>query len=151
MKVGNNGFRFAGLAGLVLFLAACFPVPVGGPGGTYDPGYSGSAYSSRWIRLGSREVNFGLDRDSIVISRARGPMRQLLVRARMSPVEIYDIRVVFFNGRSYDAADRQRLNTGNDRLYINLPGNSRDIREVIFRYRKLAPSSRRATIELYGR
>jgi len=145
MKIGY-ALRFAGLALAVLVAVSCYPVPVGGPSGPYDSGYAG-----RWVRLGTREVNFGVDRDSIVISRSRGPMRQLLVKARTSPVEIYDIRVIFTNGTSYDAADRQRLNTGSDMVYINLPGVARSVREVIFRYRKLAPSSRRAVIELYGR
>jgi len=138
--------RLAGLALVVLVLASCIPIPVGGPPGPYDPGYSG-----RWIRLGTREVNFGIDRDSIVISRTRGPMRQLLVKARYSPVEVYDIRVIFTNGTSYDAANRQRLNTGDDRIYIDLPGVARTVREVVFRYRKIASASKRAMIELYGR
>ncbi|MBN1938428.1 MAG: hypothetical protein JW843_02510 [Candidatus Aminicenantes bacterium] len=138
--------RSLGLVLTVLLFFACIPVPVGGPSGPYDPGYS-----ARWIRLGSRDVNFGVDRDTIVISRSHGSIRQLMVRVRTSPVEIYDIRVVFTNGTSYDASNRQRLNTGNDRLYIDLPGSARSVREVIFRYRKIASASRRATIELYGR
>jgi hypothetical protein len=138
--------RSLGLVLLVLFFFACIPVPVGGPAGPYEPGYTG-----RWVRLGTREVNWGVDRDSIIVSRARGPMRQLMVQARTSPVEIYDIRVIFTNGTSYDAARRQRLNTGGDRLYIDLPGTTRNVREVIFHYRKIGASSRRARIDLYGR
>ncbi len=38
--------------------------------------------------LGRREVNFGIDRDSIEVNRAAGPLRQLMITAKMNPVEV---------------------------------------------------------------
>jgi hypothetical protein len=101
--------------------------------------------------LGRREVNFGMDRDTIPVSRAAGPLRQLIVVARMNPVEVYDIRVIFENGASRDFAMRERLFVDRDRLIIDLPGYARRVREVIFRYRTLNNAARRAVVELWGR
>jgi hypothetical protein len=101
--------------------------------------------------LGKREVNFGIDRDTIPVSRAAGPLRQLIVVARMNPVEVYNIRVIFESGASEDFNLREKLFVERDRLIVDLPGNARRVREVIFRYRKLNNAARRAVVELWGR
>jgi hypothetical protein len=101
--------------------------------------------------LGRREVNFGIDRDSIEVNRAAGPMRQLLITAKMNPVEVFSIRVIFESGAAFDADVRERLFVGRDRLLLDLPGDARKVREVTFRYRKLNNAVRRAVIELWGR
>jgi hypothetical protein len=101
--------------------------------------------------LGKREVNFGIDRDTIPVSRAAGPLRQLIVVARMNPVEVYNIRVIFESGASEDFSLREKLFVERDRLIVDLPGNARRVREVIFRYRKLNNAARRAVVELWGR
>ncbi len=101
--------------------------------------------------LGKREVNFGIDRDTIPVSRAAGPLRQLIVVARMNPVEVYNIRVIFESGASEDFSLREKLFEERDRLIVDLPGNARRVREVIFRYRKLNNAARRAVVELWGR
>jgi hypothetical protein len=101
--------------------------------------------------LGRREVNFGIDRDSIDVDRAAGPLRQLLITAKMNPVEIFSIRVIFESGATFDADVRERLFVGRDRLVLDLPGEVRKVREVTFRYRKLNNAVRRAVIELWGK
>jgi hypothetical protein len=101
--------------------------------------------------LGSREVNFGVDRDTIVIPPARPPIRQLIVVARMNPVEVYNIKVDFAAGGSFDSPATARLFPQRDRIMIDLPGNARQVREVVFRYRKLLNAARRAVVELWGR
>jgi hypothetical protein len=101
--------------------------------------------------LGRREVNFGIDRDSIDVDRAAGPLRQLLITAKMNPVEIFSIRVVFESGATFDSDVRERLFVGRDRLVLDLPGEVRKVREVTFRYRKLNNAVRRAVIELWGK
>jgi hypothetical protein len=101
--------------------------------------------------LGRREVNFGIDRDAIEVNRAAGPLRQLLITAKMNPVEVFAIRVVFESGAAFDADVRERLFVGRDRLTLDLPGDARKVREVTFRYRKLNNAVRRAVVELWGR
>jgi hypothetical protein len=101
--------------------------------------------------LGRREVNFGIDRDSIDVNRTSGPMRQLLITAKMNPVEVFTVRVIFESGAAFDADVRERLFVGRDRLTLDLPGEARKVREVTFRYRKLNNAVRRAVIELWGR
>ncbi len=102
------------------------------------------------VFLGKREVNFGIDRDTILVPRSIGPLHQLIVVARMNPVEVYNIRVIFESGASEDYGLREKLFTTSDRLIVDLPGHSRMVREVIFRYRTLNSAVRRAIVELWG-
>jgi hypothetical protein len=100
------------------------------------------------VFLGKREVNFGIDRDTIVIPRSVGPLHQLIVVARMNPVEVYNIRILFENGGSEDFNLREKLFTTRERMIIDLPGHARLVREVI--YRSLNNAARRAVVELWG-
>ena len=102
------------------------------------------------VFLGKREVNFGIDRDTIVVPRSIGPLHKLIVVARMNPVEVYNIRVIFENGGSEDYNLREKLFSTRDRLIVDLPGRARMVREVIFRYRTLNDAARRAVVELWG-
>jgi hypothetical protein len=52
---------------------------------------------------------------------------------------------------NFDAVGRQNLFPGGDRLFIDLPGGERTVREVIFRYSKLPGKHKTVTVELYGR
>jgi hypothetical protein len=71
--------------------------------------------------------------------------------ARVNPVEVYNIRVDFASGGSFDSPATSRLFPGRDRIIIDLPGDARRVREVVFRYRKLINTARRAVVELWGR
>jgi len=104
-----------------------------------------------WLYLGKRNVNFRNDRDTIIVSGNVRPLSQLMVLARNYPVTIYDVRVFFANGTSFDAVNRQNLYPGGDRLYIDLPGGQRTVREVMFRYSRLPGKHKTAIVELYGR
>jgi hypothetical protein len=104
-----------------------------------------------FVLLGSREVNFGVDRDTISIPPARPAIRELAVVARLNPVEVYNIRVDLDNGRTIDSPATARLFPGRDRILIDLPGEARRVRQVVFRYRKLSGAVRRAVVELWGR
>jgi hypothetical protein len=104
-----------------------------------------------WEFLGKREVNFGIDRDTVAVSRSAGPLHQLLIVATLNPVEIWNIRVVFESGATHDSDFREKLFVGRDRLVLDLPGGARRVSEVIFRYRKLNNAARRAVVELYGK
>jgi hypothetical protein len=102
------------------------------------------------VFLGKREVNFGVDRDTIVVPHAVGPLHQLIVVSQMNPVEVYNIRVLFESGASEDYNLREKLFTTREKLIVDLPGNARRVREVIFRYRSLNNAARRAVVELWG-
>jgi hypothetical protein len=105
---------------------------------------------SGWQFLGKREVGFGVDRDVIPVNRSAGPLHRLLIIAKINPVEVWNIRVIFESGAVQDNDVRERLFVDRDKLVIDLAGDARRVREVIFRYRKINNTARRASVELYG-
>ncbi|MDD8025365.1 MAG: hypothetical protein PHI34_02545 [Acidobacteriota bacterium] len=135
MNSTNRWIKGAALIAAAVILTSCMPKVV-------PEGYA---------LLGKREVNFGLDRDTIRVDRAAGPISQLMIVATFNPVEVHTIRVFFENGATFDANVRERLFVGRDRLLIDLPGGARKISEVTFRYRKVNDAVRRAVVELWGK
>jgi hypothetical protein len=131
----NRHIKAAALIAAVVIFASCNPKVV-------PDGYS---------LLGKREVNFGIDHDTIVVNRAAGPLRQLMVVATFNPVEVYSIRVFFENGTTFDVNAREKLFVGRDKLIIDLPGGARKVSEVTFRYRKVNDAVRRSVVELWGK
>jgi hypothetical protein len=126
-------FILLGLIGLTL--AACMPnlVP---PGAEF---------------LGRRQVNFAVERDSLVFPSGTRPLRHLVVVVRLNDLEIYGIRVVFENGDDFEIDYRGKFIANRDSQAFDLPGNAaRRIRRIDFRYRSLIKTARRAEVEFWG-
>jgi hypothetical protein len=100
--------------------------------------------------LGERTVNGSVDHDVIPVGRDDGRFRELMIVVERAPVEIYDLIVTFGNGERYEP--RTRLVFGRDTTSrnIDLPGNTRFVRRVDFRYGNLV-SGAQAKVELWGR
>lgn len=123
------------LLGLIgLTLAACMPrlVP---PGGEF---------------LGRRQVNFAVERDTLVFPAGTRPLRRLLVVVRMNDLEIYGIRIAFENGADFEIDYRGKFIANRDSQVFDLPGGARRIRRIDFRYRSLIKMARRAEVEFWG-
>ena len=132
----RSSFKGTGLALLILVtLSSCAPRLV----------------PSDFVLLGTREVNFGIDRDTISLPPGRPPVRRLIVVAKLNPIEVNNIKVEFANGGDFNSPSGARLFPGRDRIVVDLPGDARRVRQVVFRYRKLNNSARRAVVELWGR
>jgi hypothetical protein len=104
---------------------------------------------SPWDKLGERWVHGGGDRDVIQVGKTEGRYKRIKVVVEHSAVELFDITVVFGNGDVYSPPTRLLFGQGATSREIDLPGESRFIRRVEFRYGNL-PGGGRAQIELWG-
>ena len=101
------------------------------------------------VRLGSKEVDGRLDRDTIEV-RTRGRFRALEIRIRHGRARIHDVIVRFENGNRYRPLVRRgSFLQGYRRYVMDLPGNRRNVDEVTFRYSDLG-GRRDAEVILYG-
>lgn len=126
---------------LILFLAlfsAC-------AGGNARAARSGAG----WRFLGERMVNGRVDRDVIDVGPRDGVFQKLEVRVKGSALEMYDIKIVFGNGEDMHPDTRLVFGKGSWSRVIDLPGNSRVVRRVEFKYGNL-PGGGRARVKLYG-
>jgi hypothetical protein len=88
-----------------------------------------------WELLGTRKVSFSRETDVIEVSRREGRFDAIRIEIDRGPLEMYDIRVGFANGESFSPATRINFGDGAQSRIIDLPGDSRTIDRIAFRYR----------------
>ena len=103
-----------------------------------------------WELLGSKSVQFSLDRDIVKIGRAEGPFRAIQILVRNDDVFFYDLKIVYGNDRVQDVPVRALIKSGQRTRIIDLLGNTRRLREVRLLYRSRLGSTARAIVEVYG-
>jgi hypothetical protein len=148
--------KFA-LAGALLALGLATPA-FAHSGGGYGPqpaAYNGHRHAA-WELIGTREVSFRADRDTI-FAQGRDRHRQVMICVYRAPVRMIDVDVRFKNGGHQDLAVRDVIGAGQCTRAIDLQGNRRDIRSVSLSYKTIAnfrPHNRfpsTAVVRVYAR
>ena len=106
----------------------------------------------RWEKLGQRRVNYGLDRDEILVTARVGRFTSIRLKAEVAPINIHRCVVHFANGttESFRFAGGD-LAAGQVTRNLDLPGNRRIITKVVFWYDTKNRADRRGRVELWGR
>jgi hypothetical protein len=104
-----------------------------------------------WEHLGARIVEFAGDRDEIVVGRDDGRFGELMFEVEGGAIVMNNVRVIFGNGQDYSPPTELVFSDDERSRAINLPGNARVIRRIVFNYRSLHTGQGRATISVYGR
>ncbi len=115
------------------------------------PATSLTADQDPWEMLGMRKVNYGLDRDEIVVTRAEGVFTALQIRVKGSPINMHKVVVHFGNGETQEFELRENFRAGSVSRVLDLPGNRRVIRKVVFLYDTKNLAGRKAVVQLWGR
>lgn len=105
---------------------------------------------SGWDKLGERWVNGSADRDVIHVGRGDGRFAKIQLVVEHSALELYDVDVVFGDGSHFSPNTRLTFGSNSTTRVIDLPGGTRAIRRVEFRYGNL-PGGGRAQVELWAR
>lgn len=105
----------------------------------------------RWIKLGQRKVNYALDRDEILVTASEGRFTALKLRVKKGGINLHRMVVHFADGTKKEVALRANIQAGGSTRVIDLPGNRRIIRKVVFVYDTKNLSGRKAVVELWGR
>lgn len=104
-----------------------------------------------WELLGSRKVNFALDRDEITVTRAEGVFTALQIKVKNGPINMHQMVVHYGNGETQEIALKENFRAGSESRVIDLPGNRRVIRKVVFVYDTKNFADSKAEVELWGR
>ena len=110
-----------------------------------------SVHPPRWEKLGQRRVNYGLDRDEILVTAREGRFTALRLRAEIAPINLHRVVVHYANGNTQEINVGQVLRPGTNSPVLNLPGNRRIITKVVFWYDTRNLAARRGRVELWGR
>ena len=110
----------------------------------------GRLVHSGYDLLGERMVDGAVDHDVIHVGRRDGRFRAIMLVVERAPVEIYDVVVTFGNGEHFEPRTRLAFGPDTRSRTIDLPGGSRVIQRVDFRYGNVVAGAR-AKVELWGR
>jgi hypothetical protein len=106
--------------------------------------------AERWEKLGSRVVDFAVDRDVIEVGAVEGRFDAIRLDVEGGNIDLFDLRVEFANGAPFSPATRFEFRQGSLSRTIDLPGEARAIRRIAFLYRSELRLGR-ATVHLFGR
>lgn len=104
-----------------------------------------------WQLLGSKTVKSGLDRDVINVTGSKGVYKKLKIKIKSAPIFMQKMVVHYENGTKQSVAIRKNIAQGSESRIIDLPGNNRVIRKVVFWYEKGNWATRKPVVTLWGR
>jgi hypothetical protein len=107
--------------------------------------------SGRWELLGQREVDFRKEHDRIDVGRHEGRFKQLEIRVKNAPIEIFDVVVTFGNDETFKPKVRHRFAEGSGTGIIDLPGERRTIKRIDFNYKSVNRREGKGVVAVLGR
>ena len=106
---------------------------------------------ARWEKLGQRKVNYGLDRDEILVTAREGFFTALKLKVKNGGINFHRCVVHFRNGQTQTVNIKQTIRPGQETRVLDLSGKHRIITKVVFWYDTKNFARRRGTVELWGR
>jgi hypothetical protein len=104
-----------------------------------------------WERLGSRDVDFRGDHDTVEVGRSEGRFKELQIRVKGAPIEISNMVVTFGNDEKFSPKLAYRFAEGSGTRTIDLPGERRTIKRIDFKYRSISRREGKGRVEVYAR
>ncbi|HLP93249.1 MAG TPA: hypothetical protein VK168_04395 [Saprospiraceae bacterium] len=104
-----------------------------------------------WELLGSRKIDYKVDRDEILVTRAEGVFSAIQIRVKRSPINMHKLAVHYGNGDVEEIDLRQSFRAGSVSRVIDLPGNKRIIRKVVMWYDTKNLAAGKGVVELWGK
>ncbi len=105
---------------------------------------------SGWVMLGEQAVKGKRDRDVIMVGRREGRFTRLMLVVEDSDLEVQSMEVVFAGGERFNPRLRHFFREEDRTRPIDLPGQSRVIERIEFRYGNL-PGGGAARVQVWAR
>ncbi len=112
--------------------------------------HAGFSQSYRWELLGTRKVDYKLDRDILPVTARKDSFRALKLVVKHGGLNLHKCVVHFENGAKEEIAVRHNFLKRSSSRTIDLPGNKRFIEKIEFYYDSKNRSRHRAEILVYG-
>jgi hypothetical protein len=110
----------------------------------------GNPQNNKWVLIARTETKLNLDQDVVVIN-GKNVFRAIKFRVTHSPIEIFDLDVVFENGEHQDLAVKNIFQPNTESRVLDLPGNKRKIRSIVIKYRSRGNLfNQRAYVQFWG-
>ena len=106
---------------------------------------------ANWEFLGTKTVNYKLDRDVLRITAKEGAFTKLKLQVTGGSLNMHKMIVEYGNGKKEEINLKHNFNRRSDSRVIDLNGGKRIIRDITFIYDTKDRSRRRAKVHVYGR
>ena len=116
--------------------------------------FIGSSFTpnlTKWEHLGSRTVNFKIDRDVVKVTAREGAFKKLKIKVTNGSLNMHRIVVQYGNGEKQLIQVRKNFSKGSSTRLIDLKGNKRVIRDITFYYDTKNLSRKRAKVHVFGK
>lgn len=105
----------------------------------------------KWELLGSRKVNYGLDKDEIIVTAREGVFSALKIKVLRGGINLHRVAVHFGNGEVEELEVRENIPANGESRVLDLPGNKRVVQKVVFWYDTKNYAGKKAVVNLWGR
>lgn len=105
----------------------------------------------QWERLGSKTVNFKLDRDVIKVGAREGTFSKLKVVVTKGSLNMHKMRVEYMNGESENITLRHQFDRRSSSRVIDIDGRKRFIKNIVFWYDTKNNSRSKAVVTVFGK
>jgi hypothetical protein len=106
---------------------------------------------AQWTKLGQRKVNFRADHDEILVTAYEGTFRKLKLSVVNAPIFVRNVKIVYGNGNTTNIRVNRKIEKNSDSAALDLPGNKRIIKKVIFNYKSVPSYRGKASVVLFGK
>ncbi len=106
------------------------------------------AMAAEWKALGERIVDFRTNPETVVAKVGEAAFSKIKIEVKQTNIEIQNVKVIFDDGQSFDAALNKYMGAGSSRV-IDLP-TAKAIRRVEFSYRPASAGSKIALVSIFG-
>ncbi len=104
-----------------------------------------------WKLLGTRTVDYTIDRDVIDLDESTEPITALKFTVKNGTLNMHKCTVHFTDGDTKDIAFSEEVNKTNDGRVMDLKGSNRKIEKVTFWYDTKNSSDKKSIVEVWGK
>ncbi len=116
-------------------------------------GSMSSSYAREWVLLGTRQVGFIADHDTVKVGKHEGRFKRVRLHVKGNEIELNSVKVVFGNGSSENLPLHERIRAGGQSAAIDLstPWKSgRHIQKIEMNYHSKPNFRGEATVEVWA-
>lgn len=106
---------------------------------------------AKWKMLGSRTVNYKLDKDQITVTFKKGTFNAVKFKVKRGGLNMHRCTIYFANGDRQNVALKRNYSPNSSSRTIDLQGNNRVISKVVFWYDSKNNRPVKSVLQLWGR
>ena len=110
-----------------------------------------STIASKWEKLGSRSVDFKIDRDVIQIGAKEGKFSKLKLNVTGGSLNMQKMKIEYYSGQIEVVNLKHKFTRKSSSTTIDIDGRKRRIKNIVFWYATSNRSKRKAKVTVFGK